>query len=63
MNQLSGVKKKDELIFIQKTLKKITNQDLDIEYIEKNYLKILFKCLKLLNIFNFLFVLIFLNFR
>ena len=43
MNQLSGVKKKDELIFIQKTLKKITNQDLDIEYIEKNYLKILFK--------------------
>jgi len=35
--------KKDELIFIQKTLKKITNQDLDIEYIEKNYLKILFK--------------------
>ena len=43
MNQLSGVKKKDELIFIQKTLKKITNQDFDIEYIEKNYLKILFK--------------------
>ena len=43
MNQLSGVKKKDELIFIQKTLKKITNQDLDTEYIEKNYLKILFK--------------------
>lgn len=43
MNQLSRVKKKDELIFIQKTLKKITNQDLDIEYIEKNYLKILFK--------------------
>lgn len=43
MNQLSGVKKKDELIFIQKTLKKITNQNLDIEYIEKNYLKILFK--------------------
>ena len=43
MNQLSGVKKKDELIFIQKTLKKITNQDLDIEYIEKNYLKILLK--------------------
>ena len=43
MNQLSGVKKKDELIFIKKTLKKITNQDLDIEYIEKNYLKILFK--------------------
>ena len=43
MNQLSGVKKKDELIFIQKTLKKITNQDLDIEYIEINYLKILFK--------------------
>ena len=43
MNQLSGVKKKDELIFIQKTLKKITNQDLDIDYIEKNYLKILFK--------------------
>ena len=43
MNQLSGVKKKDELIFIQKTLKKITNQDLDIEYIQKNYLKILFK--------------------
>jgi len=43
MNQLSGVKKKDELIFIQKTLKKITNQDLDKEYIEKNYLKILFK--------------------
>ena len=43
MNQLSGVKKKDELIFIQKTLKKTTNQDLDIEYIEKNYLKILFK--------------------
>ena len=43
MNQLSGVRKKDELIFIQKTLKKITNQDLDIEYIEKNYLKILFK--------------------
>jgi D-glycerate 3-kinase len=43
MNQLSGVKKKDELIFIQKTLKKITDQDLDIEYIEKNYLKILFK--------------------
>ena len=43
MNQLSGVKKKDELIFIQKKLKKITNQDLDIEYIEKNYLKILFK--------------------
>ena len=43
MNQLSGVKKKDELIFIQKTLKKITNQDLDIEFIEKNYLKILFK--------------------
>ena len=43
MNQLSGVKKKDELIFIQKTLKKITNQDLDIKYIEKNYLKILFK--------------------
>jgi D-glycerate 3-kinase len=43
MNQLSGVKRKDELIFIQKTLKKITNQDLDIEYIEKNYLKILFK--------------------
>ena len=43
MNQLSGVKKKDELIFIQKSLKKITNQDLDIEYIEKNYLKILFK--------------------
>ena len=43
MSQLSGVKKKDELIFIQKTLKKITNQDLDIEYIEKNYLKILFK--------------------
>ena len=41
MNQLSGVKKKDELIFIQKTLKKITNQELDIEYIEKNYLKIL----------------------
>ena len=41
MNQPSGVKKKDELIFIQKTLKKITNQDLDIEYIEKNYLKIL----------------------
>jgi len=43
MNQLSGVKKKDELIFIQKTLKKITSQDLDMEYIEKNYLKILFK--------------------
>jgi len=43
MNQLSGVKKKDELIFIQKTLKKITNQDLDMEYIEENYLKILFK--------------------
>ena len=43
MNQLSGVKKKDELIFIKKTLKKITNQDLDIEYIEKNYFKILFK--------------------
>ena len=43
MNQLSGVKKKDELIFIQKTLKKITNQDLDTEYIEKNYLKILIK--------------------
>ena len=43
MNQLSGVKKKDELIFIQKTLKRITNQDFDIEYIEKNYLKILFK--------------------
>ena len=43
MNQLSGVKKKDELIFIQKTLKKITNQDLDMKYIEKNYLKILFK--------------------
>ena len=43
MNQLSGVRKKDELIFIQKTLKKITNQDLDIKYIEKNYLKILFK--------------------
>ena len=43
MNQLSGVKKKDELIFIQKTLKKITNQDLDIDYIEKNYFKILFK--------------------
>ena len=43
MNQLSGVKKKDELIFIKKTLKKITNQDLDKEYIEKNYLKILFK--------------------
>ena len=43
MNQLSGVKKKDELIFIKKILKKITNQDLDIEYIEKNYLKILFK--------------------
>ena len=43
MNQLSGVKKKDELIFIQKTLKKITNQDLDIEYIERTYLKILFK--------------------
>ena len=43
MSQLSGVKKKDELIFIQKKLKKITNQDLDMEYIEKNYLKILFK--------------------
>ena len=43
MNQLSGVKKKDELIFIQKKLKKITNQDLDMEYIEENYLKILFK--------------------
>ena len=43
MSQLSGVKKKDELIFIQKTLKKITSQDLDMEYIEKNYLKILFK--------------------
>ena len=43
MNQLSGVKKKDELIFIHKTLKKLTNQDLDIEYIEKNYFKILFK--------------------
>ena len=43
MNQLSGVKKKDELIFIQKTLKKIFNQDLDMKYIEKNYLKILFK--------------------
>jgi len=41
MNQLSGVKKKDELIFIQKTLKKIANLDFDIEYIEKNYLKIL----------------------
>ena len=26
MNQLSGVKKKDELIFIQKTLKKITGE-------------------------------------
>ena len=43
MSQLSGVKKKDELIFIQKKLKKITNQDLDMEYIEENYLKILFK--------------------
>jgi D-glycerate 3-kinase len=43
MSQLSGVNKKDELIFIQKTLKKITSQDLDMEYIEKNYLKILFK--------------------
>jgi len=43
MNQLSGVRKKDELIFIQKALKKITNQDLDIKYIEKTYLKILFK--------------------
>ena len=43
MSQLSGVKKKDELIFIQKKLKKLTKQDLDIEYIEKNYLKILFK--------------------
>ena len=38
-----GLKKKDELIFIQKKLKKITNQDLDMEYIEENYLKILFK--------------------
>ena len=46
MNQLSGVKKKDELIFIQKTLKKITNQDLDIEYIKKNYLNILEKKLQ-----------------
>jgi D-glycerate 3-kinase len=43
MNQLSGVKKKDELIFIQKTLKKITNLNLDKEYIEKTYLKILLK--------------------
>ena len=43
MNQLSGVRKKDELIFIQKTLKKITNQNLDKEYIEKTYFKILLK--------------------
>ena len=43
MNQLSGVKKKDEIIFIQKILKEITNQDLHIEYIEKTYLKILLK--------------------
>ena len=39
MNQLSGVKKKDEIIFIQKTLKEITNQDLHIEYIEKYLFK------------------------
>ena len=43
MNQLSGVKKKDEIIFIQKILKEITNQDLHKEYIEKTYLKILLK--------------------
>ena len=43
MNQLSGVKKKDEIIFIKKILKEITNQDLHIEYIEKTYLKILLK--------------------
>ena len=43
MNQLSGVKKKDELLFIQKTLKEITSQNFKIEYIEKYYLKILLK--------------------
>ena len=43
MSQLSGVKKKDEIIFIQKILKEITNQDLHIEYIKKTYLKILLK--------------------
>ncbi len=43
MNQLSGVKKKDEIIFIQKILKKITTQNFHKNYIEKTYLKILLK--------------------
>ena len=43
MNQLSGVKKKDEIIFIQKTLKEITAQNFHKDYIEKTYLKILIK--------------------
>ena len=43
MNQLSGVKKKDEIIFIQKTLKEITTQNFHKDYIEKTYLKILIK--------------------
>jgi len=43
MNQLSGVRKKDELLFIQKTLKEITSQNFKIEYVEKYYFKILLK--------------------
>ena len=43
MNQLSGDKKKDEIIFIQKILKEITTQNFHKNYIEKTYLKILLK--------------------
>ena len=43
MNQLSGVKKKDELSFIQKILKEITTRNFRKNYIEKTYLEILLK--------------------
>ena len=43
MNQLSGVKKKDELSFIQKILKEITTRNFHKNFIEKTYLEILLK--------------------